>query len=71
VRRRTHGLGVADIGLDEAEARLALQVGERGQIARVGELIDDRDDMAARDEKAGQIRPDEARAAGDQNTHKQ
>jgi hypothetical protein len=27
--------------------------------------------MAARDEKAGQIRPDEARAAGDQDTHKQ
>jgi hypothetical protein len=26
--------------------------------------------MAARDQKAGQIRPDEARAAGDQNTHK-
>ena len=66
-----HGLGVADIGLDEGEARLALQVSKGGQIARVGELIDDRDGMAARDQKTGQIRPDEARAAGDQNTHKQ
>jgi hypothetical protein len=27
--------------------------------------------MAARDQKAGQIRPDKARAASDQNTHKQ
>jgi hypothetical protein len=27
--------------------------------------------VSARNQKAGQIRPDEARAAGDQNTHKQ
>ena len=65
------GLGIADIGLDEGEAGLALQVGKGGQIAGVGELIDDRDVMSARDQEAGQIRPDEARAAGDQNTHKQ
>ena len=66
-----HGLGIADIGLDEGEARLALQIGEGGQITRVGELIDDRDGMSARDQKSGQIRPDEARAAGDQDSHKQ
>jgi hypothetical protein len=27
--------------------------------------------MSARDEESGQIRPDEARSAGDQDTHKQ
>jgi len=66
-----HGLGVADIGLDKGESRLALEFRKGGQVTGVGKLIDDRDGMAARDQKAGQIRPDKARAASDQNTHKQ
>lgn len=33
-----HGLGVADIGLDEGNAGLALQVGEGRKVAGVGEF---------------------------------
>jgi hypothetical protein len=66
-----HGLSITDVGPDESEARLPLEVGQRGKITRIRQLIDDRDGMAARDEESGQIRPDEARSAGDQDTHKQ
>ena len=60
-----HGLGVTDVGLDEGEAGLTFEVCERGAVTRVGELIDDRDVVTTRDQKVGQICPDEASAAGD------
>jgi hypothetical protein len=64
-----HRLGIADIGVNEFESRLTQHVSQGGLITGVGELIDDRDGVSTCDEKAGQIRPDEARAASDQNTH--
>lgn len=46
----SHSLGIANIGLDEGEAPLALQVGKGGQVAGVGQPIDHRDTMAGRNE---------------------
>lgn len=50
-----HGILVADIGVDEGRALPPLQIGELGAIARIGELIKDRDGVTTRDKKTGQV----------------
>ena len=64
-----HDVGITDVGLDKSKARLSEQVGERRQIAGVGQLIDDRDLVSGGMREPGEIRSDEAGAAGDKEFH--
>jgi hypothetical protein len=68
-KRLVHGHRIADIGANEREARLALQVRERGEIAGVGKLIDDRDLVSGDVRQPSEIRSDEAGTAGDEEFH--
>ena len=58
-----HLLEIADVGLDEFGARVNVD-------ARAGrEVIDDTDLMTFGQQRVDQMRPDEARATGDQRAH--
>jgi hypothetical protein len=58
---------VGDVVLDELEVRMARQVRDVGDVA--GEQVVDADDgIAAIEQRLGQVRPDEAGSAGDDDT---
>ena len=56
-------LPIADVGFDEFSARVDVD-------ARAGrEVVDDADQMTVSQQRIDQMRPDEARATGDQRPH--
>ncbi len=66
VPRRGDRLGIADVALDELELR-ALEV---RRIPRVGELVQHDHLVAGRGQPLREVRADEARAAGHQDSHR-
>ena len=61
------GRTIADIGAAEAIARMALDRSQRGEIAGIGQLVDDQHlVIGVADEMPDQCRPDEARSTRDQ-----
>jgi hypothetical protein len=57
---------VGDVGLHEMEARVLGDVGQALEVPGVGQLVDDDDARpGARERQPDEIRPDEARSAGD------
>ena len=61
---------VADVGLAETVTRAVLLAGERGEISGVGQFIDDEHLVrGTADEVPHHGRPDETRAAGDDDLH--
>ena len=71
-RERLRDLGLlADIGADEAVARVARHALERGERAGVGQLVQRQHlVLAVADEVAHERRADEAGAAGDEHAHR-
>ena len=67
VERTAHGLGVADVA--DGELHLAAQVVRpRGTLVHLlGEVVERPHAIAAREQGVGEVRADEARAAGDQD----
>src|SRR5262249_14828643 len=64
------GRMIADIGLAEMITRMALNRSERGKIASIGQLVDDKHlVVGVSDKMSDQCRPDEARSAGDNDLH--
>ena len=64
-----HQPRVADVPVHELEPRVAHHLGEVLEIARVGERVErDHIVFAVREQVADQVRRDEPRAAGDQDT---
>ena len=64
----THGLVVADVGLDEGEVRCLCHVSYGLEVARVGELVEADDVIVgvALGHQAHDVPPDEARPPGDE-----
>ena len=64
-----HELGVADVAVDELQARMAHHLGEVLEVARVGERVE-RDHVVIRvlQQVADEVRRDEPGAAGDEDT---
>ncbi len=58
-------LGIGDVGLDEP-AVTALEI---GGVPGVGELVEDDDLVAAREQALDEVGADEAGPAGDENLH--
>ena len=64
------GRAIADIGPAEMIARMALHRSQRGEIAGIGQLVDDQHlVIGMADEMSDQRRPDESRPTGDDNLH--
>ena len=66
LRRTGDGIRIGDV----AVMKLVLDAFEVGPAAGVGELVEDHDVLATIGEAPGEVRPDEARAAGDENAHR-
>ena len=65
-----HGRRIADVGLDEAVARVVRQGLERDRVGRVGQRVERRDLVSEiLHEVQHQGRSDEAAAAGHQDAH--
>ncbi|MNO03593.1 hypothetical protein D3C81_2243520 [compost metagenome] len=68
--RTGHGLAVADIQLFEGVAWTGTDLGERLEVAGIGQLVDvDHAVAGVADEVTDDGRTDEAGAAGDENFH--
>jgi hypothetical protein len=62
------GLAIPDVAADEREPRVRKDVGEAGQVPRVGESIEDNDpSRGGREQKAYEVRTDESGAARDED----
>ena len=63
---RAHGGGVRNIRLDEVVAGMVLYIGQRGEVAGIGQLVDvDDAPVGGGEQKMHDCGADEARAAGD------
>src|SRR5690348_15103097 len=58
---------IGNVGLEKLDVRAV----EVGPVARVGELVEDDDLVASCGEPLCEVRPDEAGAAGDEDSHRQ
>ena len=66
LRRAGDGVRVGDVAMVE----LVLDAFEVGAVAGVGELVEHHDVLAALGQAPGEVRADEARAAGDEDAHR-
>ena len=66
-----NGRTIADIGAAEAIARMTLHRSKRGEIAGIGQLVDDQHlVIGVTDEMSDQRRSDKARSTRDHNLHR-
>ncbi len=71
VHRLTHGITVTDVALDEGVAIVVGDVGQRREVARVGQGVEvgDPDVVGHPERVADEVGADEARSAGDEDSH--
>ena len=69
-KRFGDGRTIADVGAAETKARMVLHRSERGEIAGIGQLVDDEHVvLGVADQMPHQRRSDKTRAAGNHNLH--
>lgn len=69
-QRRGHCVPITDVAVDEGQTLIGLQVGEVGEVAGVGQLVEDRHRVIGRPQHmVDVVRADEARPSGDEQLH--